>query len=50
VCKREKKERKREKAREEEKHNTHIILYTHTHPNTCKEERVNNNHAKSAQM
>ncbi len=41
VCKREKKERKREIERErreerrgEKKHNTHIILYTHTHTQT----------------
>jgi hypothetical protein len=45
--------RKREREREERRNTTHISCthtHTHTHPNTCKEKRVNNNHAKSAQM
>jgi hypothetical protein len=46
-CVRGKRKEGREREREEEKHNTDII---YTHPNTCEEKRVNNNHAKSAQL
>jgi hypothetical protein len=61
VCKRENKERKREiaakcvrgkrkKGRERERERggeTQHTYHRHTHPNTCKEKRVNSNHAKS---
>lgn len=40
---------KRKKGRDREKRRNTTHIY-HTHPNTCEEKRVNNNHAKSAQL